>query len=224
MSAPSLTAPPSTLAPPSDKPPQASWLSRIYGLPRGIFAPVAGYLMARSNAAICRVVVDLLDVSPSDRILEIGFGPGVLIEMLAARVTAGKVAGVDPSEPMLQQAKQRNQKAIEAGRAQLFQSTSSELPFADETFTKACTVNTLRDWSSPLEDLRQVRRILVDGGLLLIALRMEHPRQNRFMAPGFTSNEIREVAEVLRRAGFNQIRAEVRRAGNREFTCLLANR
>jgi hypothetical protein len=41
--------------------------------------------MARMNAECGLWVVDLLEVQPQDRVLEVGFGPGVVIELLSNR-------------------------------------------------------------------------------------------------------------------------------------------
>src|SRR5262249_36705177 len=54
-------------------------------------------------------VVSLPDVPPSDRVLEIGFGPGLAIAELAHRAGgSGHVYGIDHSEVRLRQAARRN--------------------------------------------------------------------------------------------------------------------
>jgi SAM-dependent methyltransferase len=44
--------------------------------------------------------VSLLGVQPSDRVLEIGFGPGIVVRELARRAIHGKVVGIDRSAVM----------------------------------------------------------------------------------------------------------------------------
>jgi ubiquinone/menaquinone biosynthesis C-methylase UbiE len=46
-------------------------------------------------------MVELLQVTPQDRVLEVGFGPGVALAELLARASDGLVAGVDGSELMV---------------------------------------------------------------------------------------------------------------------------
>src|SRR3984957_11193207 len=81
--------------------------------PRGAAGRVTAWEMAHrpSNRQRIRWVVSLLDVRPADRVLEIGFGPGVAIAELA-RAGAGHVYGVDHSAVMLRQASKRNAAAI----------------------------------------------------------------------------------------------------------------
>ena len=97
------------------------------------------------------------------------------------------------------------------------------MPFPDGRFTKVCAVNSFHLWPSPEKDLREVRRVMREGGLLLLSLRMRHPRQNRFMPPGFTQEEIEQVRDMLQRAGFRNVRMVVCQAG-REVSCLMAER
>lgn len=194
-----------------------------FGRPAGLLGRVAGNLMAMTNAPMNRLAADLLDVQPDDHILEIGFGPGTLIRILARRAPRGSVAGVDHSKVMVEQASRRNEEFVRTGRVEAKEGSVSKLPFPDGRFTKVCAVNSFHLWPSPEKDLREVRRVMKEGGLLLLSLRMKHPRQNRFMPPGFTEEEVEQVRGMLERAGFRKIRKVVRQAG-REVTCLMAER
>ncbi len=194
-----------------------------FGRPTGFFGHVVGNLMALTNAPMNRLTAELLNVQPDDHILEIGFGPGSLIQRLASRAPRGFVAGVDHSEVMVKQATRRNEEFVRTGRVVLKEGSVSKLPFPNDRFTKVCAVNSFHLWPSPEKDLQEVRRVMEKGGLLLLSLRMKHPRQHRFMPPGFTEEKIEQVGDMLGRAGFRNIRKKVRRIG-REVTCLMAER
>ncbi len=194
-----------------------------FGRPTGFLGSVAGNLMAMTNAPMNRLTAELLDVRPDDHILEIGFGPGTLIGMLARRATRGFVAGVDHSAVMVKQATRRNEVFVRTGQVEVKEGSVSKLPFPDNCFTKVCAVNSVHLWPSPEKDLQELRRVMKERGLLLLSLRMKHPRQTRFMPPGFTEEEVERLGEMLQRAGFRNIRKEVRRVG-REVTCLMAER
>src|SRR5271154_6138649 len=77
--------------------------------PRGAAGRVTAWEMAHrpSNRQRSRWVVALLDVQPTEQVLEIGFGPGLAIAALA-RAGAGHVYGIDHSGVMLRQASKRN--------------------------------------------------------------------------------------------------------------------
>ena len=92
---------------------------RTFGRPQGILGRLGGIIMARTNAGCGAWVTDLLDVGPNDNVLEVGFGPGVVIQRLSKRASAGHVAGIDPSREMVEQARARNTTAIQNGRVDL---------------------------------------------------------------------------------------------------------
>jgi ubiquinone/menaquinone biosynthesis C-methylase UbiE len=168
-----------------------------------------------------RVAVELLDVQPDDAVLEIGFGPGAALELVARRLTSGYVAGVDHSRVMLRQAARRNHKMIARGRVELRQASVAALPYETGCYTKVFEVNTFHHWPAPEENLQEVRRVLAPGGLLLLCLRMNHPAPRRFAAPGYSPVEIDAIEALLRRAGFYDVQRQRRHAG-REVTYLLA--
>jgi SAM-dependent methyltransferase len=90
---------------------------RAFGRPQGILGRLGGIIMASTNEGCGAWVIDLLEVGPNDNVLEVGFGPGVVIQRLAKLASEGYVAGIDPSREMVQQARARNATAIQNGRA-----------------------------------------------------------------------------------------------------------
>ena len=197
-------------------------LTRQFGHPRGPLGWIVGHLMALEHGKLYRVAIEQLDVQPDDRVLEIGFGPGTSIRMLAQRATEGSVAGVEISELMIKQATRRNRRAIASGRVELKRASVSELPFEDGRFTKACAINCFQDWPNQAEDLREVHRVMAAGGLLLLWLPMKPP-DSRKMTPGFTDAEAREACQMAEDAGFSDIRTRKPELG-RAVTCILARR
>jgi ubiquinone/menaquinone biosynthesis C-methylase UbiE len=182
---------------------------RQFGHPRGAAGNVAGWVMAHrsSNRRRNRWVVSLLDVQPTDRVLEIGFGPGLAIAELSRRVGAsGHVYGIDQSDVMLRQATRRNAAAIQAGQVTLARSTVEQLPRAlDDPFDAVLAVNSLGFWTEPAQRLKDLRRRLTAGGRIAIA---SQPR-----CPGATRNTsldaAGQVTDLLHAAGFTQARTEI---------------
>jgi ubiquinone/menaquinone biosynthesis C-methylase UbiE len=196
-----------------------------FGRPSGPLGRLAGYLMARLDADD-RWVVDLLDVQPHDRVLDIGFGPGVTIALIAERSPSTFVAGVDPSEVMLRQATRRNRAAMREGRIDLRLGTVSELPYPDRHFTKACAVHSLYFWHSVKDGLREVRRVLAPEGRLVIAVRMRHERAGRFDPSrfGLTDEDVAEIVATLTSVGFADVVTQRQQLGREMIAALLARR
>src|SRR5262249_8284748 len=121
-------------------------LMRMFGRPRGILGRLGGVIMARVNRDAAAQVIELLDVRPDDTVLEVGFGPGVAIQMLLRRVATGNVAGVDQSQEMVRQAAARNADALRSRRVDLRYGSVERLPFADASIDKALAVNSMQAW------------------------------------------------------------------------------
>jgi hypothetical protein len=54
-----------------------SILMRMFGRPQGFLGRLGGRVMARTNRNCASWVVGLLEVQPNDKVLEVGFGPGI---------------------------------------------------------------------------------------------------------------------------------------------------
>jgi ubiquinone/menaquinone biosynthesis C-methylase UbiE len=167
-------------------------LMRTFGRPSGVLGRLGGMILARTNRRYAAWVVDLLDVRQPDRVLEIGFGPGVAIQMLAAR--AAYVAGVDPSAEMLRQATRRNAAAISDGRVELRRCSADDMPFVDGNFDKALAINSMQLWPDKLAGLREVSRVLRHDGQIAMAF------------TAYSGQQREGVAELIAEAGFSDCR------------------
>jgi len=174
---------------------------------------LAGLIPAAGDEAMNELAAELMDPRPHDAVLEIGFGPGRLIERLARAGDADLVVGVDPSPARLGQATRRNRTWIARGRVRLVQAGVSRLPFPDCAFTKVCAVNSFPFWPNPPEDLREVRRVLRLGGRLVLCLRTADPRRRLLLGWGVTEAEVERARDLLAEAGFREVCTERRPAG-----------
>ena len=148
--------------------------------------------------------VSLMGVQPSDRVLEIGFGPGLAVREIARRATHGEVVGIDWSAVMHAQAARRNAAAISAGRVHLILASVEDAPPFNGTFDKILAVNNMGMWPEPALRLEELAGRLRSGGLIAI---VSQPR-----VPGATAETTAtaalEIAGLLEAAGFTAIRVE----------------
>jgi len=105
--------------------------------------------MARANEGCGRWVTDLLEIRSDDNVLEIGFGPGVIIKHLPKRVSVGHIAGVDLSGEMVKQARARNATAIKTGRVDLRQGSAERLPSVPALLIKLWQLTRCKSGRSP---------------------------------------------------------------------------
>lgn len=148
--------------------------------------------------------VGLLEMRPTDRVLEVGFGPGIAIRALAGRAAQGLVYGIDHSEVMVRQATRRNRTAIKEGRVELGLGSAADLSALDGVFDKVLVVNNFGMWPDPEQRLKDVRGLMRPGGRLAI---VSQPRSAGANAE--TTRRVgRATAEQLRSAGFVGVRTE----------------
>jgi ubiquinone/menaquinone biosynthesis C-methylase UbiE len=201
---------------------KASSLMSQFACPTGLLGGIVGRLMAVKNARMNEFAVEMLDVQPDDQALEVGFGHGRTIRMIAERAKAGFVAGVDLSDVMVHQAAKYNLDLIVAGRAEVCQGSVADLPYECGRFTKVLAVNNYQFWPNAELNLGETRRVMREGGLLVICLRM-HSTKRFALAPGFTEDEVADIARLVRWVGFRDIRIVKRNVG-REASCVIARR
>jgi len=174
--------------------PGCKLLMQMFGRPKGILGRLGGAIMARVNRDAAAHVIDVLDLRPNDRILEVGFGPGEEIELLLLRVPDGSVAGVDQSQEMVRQAAAGNAEALRSRRVELRYGSVERLPFADTTFDKALAINSMQAWPDARAGLREIWRVLKGGGGVTLGFTVNSGQPNQ------------GVAESLGAVGFTQAR------------------
>jgi len=177
-----------------------------FGRPTGFSGRVVGWIMALRSSNRRRNVwsVSLLDVQRRDRVLEIGFGPGIAIREMSRLAVEGYVCGVDHSEEMLRQATKRNAEAIQMGRVDLRLGSVDCLPEFAKPFDKVLAVNSIMFWSQTIDRLKELRRLMHPGGRIAI---VHQPR-----GPGATDATAaargEKIARSLTEAGFREVRVQ----------------
>jgi SAM-dependent methyltransferase len=174
--------------------------------PRGPSGRLVGWEMALrpSNRKRNAWAVSLMDVQPADRVLEIGYGPGIAVREIARRATCGEIIGIDRSPVMRAQAARRNAAAIRAGRVSLIVGSIDDPPDLDGPFDKILAVNNMGMWSEPANRVKKLAALLRSAGRLAI---VSQPR-----CPGATAETTATAASqivgVLKAAGLVSIRIE----------------
>jgi ubiquinone/menaquinone biosynthesis C-methylase UbiE len=178
-------------------------LDAAFAHPQGLRGRLGGLIMARVTGKRNEWTISLLTLEENDHILDVGSGPGALIQMLAARVPKGFIAGIDASPVMVKQASQRNVAAIRAGLIEIKQGSALELPFENAFFNKALSANSVSFWPDQLAGVKEMRRVLKPGGTIALILQPMWAK---------TESEVKEIGSglvnLLQTADFQQTRLE----------------
>ena len=111
-----------------------------------------------------RRLLRLVPPSQSQTVLDLCTGTGDLLLPLRRRF--GTVIGADFSFPMLSEARQKGQN--QAVQPQIVQGDALRLPFGDRTFDLVTVAFGVRNFERLVDGLIEIRRVLKEGGQLLV--------------------------------------------------------
>jgi ubiquinone/menaquinone biosynthesis C-methylase UbiE len=177
-------------------------MTRLFGQPRDSLGGVSAEVMTRLDVECGVRASELLEIAADDTILEAGFGPGVTVEHVSKLVPAGRVAGIDPSPDMVAQARARNADAIERGRIDLRQASVESLPFDDDSFDGALSINAMQVWPDAVAGLREIRRVMRPGAMIVLGFTPWSGQPEELVVETLTAAGFEETQVVEIEAGF----------------------
>lgn len=164
--------------------------------PSGFTGRLFGKLMELTNADAYNKTLQALAPSDNERFLEIGFGTGRFAQMLLSTTTGTFVAGVDPTDTMVQTALNRLIKKGLRDRIDIRQGTDNSLPWGDRQFDGAIAIHCFQFWQDPDLSLAEISRVLRPQGRIIIAFR-DHSSRAPDWLPNPISRSGREVENAI---------------------------
>lgn len=114
--------------------------------------------MGRFSRLLSPQMLELADVQPGEKVLDVGCGTGALTQVLIDRVGAGNVTGIDPSEAFVGAFRERFPDVrIEHGSAE-------SLPFPDDRFDAAIAQLVVHFMQDPVRGIAEMARVTRPGG------------------------------------------------------------
>jgi ubiquinone/menaquinone biosynthesis C-methylase UbiE len=172
-------------------------LMHMFGRPRGVLGRLGGIIMTRTNEGCGAWVTELLEIEPNDTVLEVGFGPGAIVQRLSKLASRGHVAGIDPSRELVEQARARNATVIQNGHVDLRRGSVDSLPFDDNSFEKVLAISSMQVWPDAAAGLREIRRVMKPAARIALGFTLYSGQPNKglpelLMAAGFTNANVVE--------------------------------
>lgn len=124
--------------------------------------------MNESHGPVTEWALSHFKYQKNESILDIGCGGGATLARMSENSINAHLTGVDYSDISVKMSKKRNSNDIDSGKMDVIEASVEKLPFADETFHKIITVESFYFWPDPINNLKEVCRILKKNGTFLL--------------------------------------------------------
>ena len=193
------------------------FIARQSSHPRGILGFIIAKIMAKETIGENNFALNLLNLGPDDRFLDVGTGHGAALQAAALKIITGLVVGLDPSRTMTRLAKRRVRGLVQKGIAQVHLANVDDIPFADQSFNKILSVHTIYFWDDLTRPFAEIFRVAECGATFVLCF---HTSENLRFAENFTESvyHIRtkdDVLTAIEAAGF--VLAEVLDGGSDKY-------
>jgi phosphatidylethanolamine/phosphatidyl-N-methylethanolamine N-methyltransferase len=160
-------------------------VQRAYELYAPVYDLIFDWIFAPGRTAAVRH----LGLQPNDSVLEVGIGTGLNLPLYPP---TSQLTGIDLSQEMLDKAVERVQTlAMPNVRLKVMDATSMD--FGDDEFDKAIATYTISAVPDPVAVLREVKRVVKPGGVIVI---LNHFRSHRPLV-GWLEDRVAPVCRWL---------------------------
>ncbi|MBY8968836.1 methyltransferase domain-containing protein [Pseudomonas sp. P867] len=161
------------------------------------------HFLPQNDPDMTNTCFSCMGVLPGDLMLEVGQGNGAHVLQFFDAVPQIKYQGLELSWLMHHDSVKLNQELVSIGKTRFTVYNGGKFPFADQTFDKVMTVNTLDFISDLLVFLIEARRTLKDGGQFGMAfVSREFVRSSPDKNQSSRLHGVEEVKRMIARAGF----------------------
>lgn len=179
------------------------YIDSQFGNPRGVFGKIIFFFMNKINKNMYQAVVSR--ISNEKNILDIGYGNGYLIEKMYKK-SGARIVGIDISNDMKTVATRRNQSGVDKGDIELLIGDCCNLQFENKSFDIVTTINTIYFWKDTVQGLREILRVLNDGGLFYnVVYSKEYFAKTPYTKEMYKVFDKSEYIEFGKKAGFSSV-------------------
>lgn len=177
--------------------------------PRGKEGIETGEMMHSTNIGMTLESIKALLIEDHETILEIGHGNAAHVKHIINKARNVRYTGIDISETMHYEARRLNQEYQD--QVDFVWYEGKRLPFADQTFDKIFTVNTVYFWEEPVEYLNEIYRVMKNYGTFVLTFGQKDSMEKLpFTQFGFRLYSTDEMEETVSKSHFKRMKISER--------------
>lgn len=157
--------------------------------------------------------VTILDIQPTDTILEIGCGVGIAVELVAQHLSSGTITALDSSAAMIARASKRNRTSISSGKVALFAGELTDVKLPTTQYDKIFAFNVSLFWKTPAQELQNIASHLLPDGALYIFHQPPHD---------ITKQVVEKTTDQLLEHGFEVVKITIEDMLPAPVSCIIA--
>jgi ubiquinone/menaquinone biosynthesis C-methylase UbiE len=175
--------------------------------PSGLLGRFISNIMSKGTKPAYITLITEMNIQPGEKLLEIGYGPGVGMREIFNRANPGIYYGIDFSELMFEKASRTNQKLIEAGKVQLMSGDFLTAEIHESDFDRVFCSNVVYFWKDLVVPFLKIRSLLKDGGKFHFFMESKEDldRQRFTDDDVFNKHSTEKAIADLKLAGFSQV-------------------
>jgi len=165
--------------------------------------------MEDHHSDITDQTIALMNIQPSDRILDLGCGTGWASRRLARMASAGEVVGLDVADEMLHRAEEVSS---DFNNIRYVWGSAENIPALDSLFTKVLSVESFYYYADQNKALRELKRVMAPGGQLFILINLYKDNHYSLRWVGELKVPVQALSEaeyisLLEKHGFRNVEA-----------------
>jgi len=165
--------------------------------------------MEDHHSDITDQTIALMNIQPTDRILDLGCGTGWATRRLARMAGAGEVVGLDVADEMLHRAEEAS---TEFNNIRYVWGSAENIPALDSLFTKVLSVESFYYYADQNKALRELKRVMAPEAQLFILINLYKDNHYSLRWVGELKVPVQALSEaeyisLLERHGFRNVEA-----------------
>lgn len=174
--------------------------------PSRLFGIISSNLMVKGNRRNYDILINELNIQPNDKILEIGYGPGIGISLINEKCNSCLIHGIDFSKLMYRKASKLNKNSILDKKVELFLGDFLSFTIESNYYDKVFCLNVIYFWDNLNIPFQKIKSALSNNGIFCFFMaHKDFLIKKKSPDSIFNKYSIEEVLSALYEAGFNKV-------------------